>query len=95
MKSLVRWGTTMGLIASPLLTSWLGKVTKVLALPEADIVKLLQSVPVFTITTEEGGPLVATVENNQKVTQVFMSLKDADGFLDKLRKLQPDVGYKV
>ncbi len=95
MKSLVRWGTTMSLIASTLLTSWLGKVPKVLALPEADIIKLLQAVPVFTITTEEGGPLVATVENNQKVTQVFMSLQDADGFLDKLRQHQPDVGNKV
>ncbi len=80
MKSLIRWSATLGLLGSTVLTSWLGQIPKALALPEADVVKVLQGVPVFTITTQEGGPLIATLEDNQKVTQVFMSQQDADTF---------------
>ncbi|MGB5596874.1 MAG: Tic22 family protein [Crocosphaera sp.] len=95
MKSLIRWSATLGLLGSTVLTSWLGQIPKALALPEADVVKVLQGVPVFTITTQEGGPLIATLEDNQKVTQVFMSQQDADTFLAKLKANQPDIGDKV
>ncbi|EAZ92213.1 Tic22 family protein [Crocosphaera chwakensis] len=95
MKSLIRWSATLGLLGSTLLTSWFGQVPKALALPEAEVIKVLQGVPVFTITTEEGGPLIATLEDDQKVTQVFMSQEDANQFLAKLKANQPEIGNKV
>lgn len=95
MKSLIRWSATLGLLGSTLLTSWFGQVPKALALPEAEVVKVLQGVPVFTITTEEGGPLIATLEDDQKVTQVFMSQQDANKFLAQLKEKQPEIGNKV
>ena len=95
MKSLIRWGATLGLLGSTVLTSWLGQIPKALALPQEDVIKVLQGVPVFTITTEEGGPLIATLEDDQKVTQVFMSQQDANNFLANLKTNQPDIGNKV
>ncbi|MEA5510070.1 Tic22 family protein [Crocosphaera sp. UHCC 0190] len=94
MKSLIRWSATLGLVGSTLLTSWLGHLPKALALPEADVLKVLQ-IPVFTITTADGGPLIATLADNQKVTQVFMSQQDADTFLGKLKEAQPDLAKQV
>ena len=94
MKSLIRWSATLSLLGSTLIGTWFAQMPKVLALPEADVVKVLQGVPVFTITTEEGGPLIATL-NDQKVTQVFMSQEDANRFLSQLKQNQPEIGNKV
>lgn len=94
MKSLIRWSATLSLLGSTLIGTWFAQMPKVLALPEADIIKVLQGVPVFTITTEQGGPLIATLDD-QKVTQVFMSREDANRFLTKLKEDQPEIGNKV
>ncbi|MGK7956560.1 MAG: Tic22 family protein [Crocosphaera sp.] len=94
MKSLIRWSATLGLLGSTLIGTWFTQMPKVLALPEADVIKVLQGVPVFTITTEQGGPLIATLDD-QKVTQVFMSQDDANQFLATLKENQPDIGNKV
>lgn len=95
MKSLLRWGTTLGLVGSTVLASWLGGNLKALALPEEAIVEKLQPIPVFTIADDKGVPLVAVVENEKKVTGIFISQKDATEFLDKLKKDNPEVGNKV
>ncbi len=94
MKSLIRWSATLSLLGSTLIGTWFAQMPKVLALPEADVVKVLQGVPVFTITTEQGGPLIATLED-EKVTQVFMSQEDANKFLAQLKENQPEIGNKV
>merc|ERR1712178_291800 len=85
MKSLIRWSATLSLLGSTLLGTWSAQMPKVLALPEAEVIELLQGVPVFTITTEDGGPLIVNLED-QKVTQVFMSQEDANRFLAQLQK---------
>lgn len=95
MKSFIRWSATLGLIGSTLLGSFFAQPSQVFALPEADIVKVLQDVPVFTITDEQGGPLIAVVGDNQKVTQVFISQQDAQKFLAELQKSKPDLAKKV
>ena len=94
MKSLIRWSATLSLLGSTLLGTWSAQMPKVLALPEAEVIELLQGVPVFTITTEDGGPLIANLED-QKVTQVFMSQEDANRFLAQLQKNQPGIGSRV
>lgn len=95
MKSLFRWSATVGLVSSTLLASWLGGNLKALALPEQQIIEKLQGVPVFTLADEKGVPLVAVVENDKKVTGVFISQEDAKAFLQQLQKDNPEVAQKV
>jgi hypothetical protein len=59
------------------------------ALPEAQILEKLQKVPVFTITNKSGNFLQQSVGAAPKVslfTPVYMELKDAQFFLNKLKK---------
>lgn len=95
MKSLLRWGATLGLVGTTMLSSWLGGNLKALALPEETILEKLQPIPVFAIADDQGVPLVAVVENDQKVTGVFVSQKDANEFLAQLKKDNPEVGNRV
>ena len=80
MKALLRLGTTLGLIGTTALGTWLGATVQALALPTEDVVQILQGVPVFTIVDGQGAPLVAVGENDQKVTGVFISQKEANSF---------------
>lgn len=94
MKSLIRWSVTLGLVGSTVLTSWLGLVAKVLALPQDQIIKILQPVPVFTLVDAQGAPIVAVVENKQ-VAGVFISQQDAQEFFQKLQQQNPDLAKQV
>jgi hypothetical protein len=94
MKSLIRWTATLGLVGTTMLTSLLGSYSKALALPEEQIVKTLQSVPVFAIADDQGVPLIA-VEKEQKFTPVFISQQDAQNFFERLKKENPEVASKV
>ncbi|MEB3309083.1 MAG: Tic22 family protein [Snowella sp.] len=94
MNSLIRWGTTLGLVGSAVLTTVLGQTLKVLALPTEEVVKILQGVPVFTIADGQGAPLVA-VDNNKKITGIFVSQQEAQKFFQQLKKDKPDIASKV
>ncbi|MGI2905724.1 Tic22 family protein [Tolypothrix sp. VBCCA 56010] len=97
MKSLVRWGATLGLIGSTLLsTVFVGNVP-VLALTQQQVKEKLDSVPVFLIMNNQDIPLTSSVpagQNGQKpgfVTQVFMSAQEAQAFMNQLRnRKDPD-----
>ncbi|MBD2291665.1 MAG: Tic22 family protein [Microcystis sp.] len=95
MKSLIRWTATLGLVGTTMLTSLLGSYSKALALPEEQIVKTLQSVPVFAIADDQGVPLIAVGEKEQKFTGVFISKQDAQNFFERLKKENPEVASKV
>lgn len=95
MKALLRFGTTLGLIGTTTLATWLGAIGSALALPTEEVVKILQGIPVFTIVDTQGAPLVAVGENNQKITGVFISQKEANTFFQQLKKQNPDVASKV
>jgi hypothetical protein len=95
MKSLARWSTTIGVVGSTILASWLGLVSTVLALPQEQIVKTLQPVPVFTIADEQGAPLVAVGQDNKKITGVFISQQDAQKFFQQLQQQNPELAKKV
>ncbi len=95
MKALLRLGTTLGLIGTTALGTWLGATVQALALPTEDVVQILQGVPVFTIVDGQGAPLVAVGENDQKVTGVFISQKEANSFFEQLKKQKPDVAAQV
>jgi hypothetical protein len=95
MRSLIRWTATIGLVGSTFLSSLLGTYNKALALPEDQIVKTLQFVPVFAIADDQGVPLIALGEKDQKITGVFISQQDAQQFFDRLKKEKPDLAGKV
>ncbi|MBK1989704.1 hypothetical protein A0J48_019565 [Sphaerospermopsis aphanizomenoides BCCUSP55] len=91
MKSLVRWGLTLGLISSTLLGSVAAINSPVLALSEQQIKDKLDSVPVYLITNDKGLPLSRTVpaQNGQPsttVTGVYMSRQEAMAFIKELQK---------
>jgi hypothetical protein len=90
MNSFIRWG----LVGGAVLTTLVGQTLKVLALPTEEVVKLLQGVPVFTIADAQGAPLVA-IDNNKKVTGIFVSQQEAQKFFQQLKKDKPDIASKV
>lgn len=91
MKSLVRWGATLGLIGSTLLSTVMVGSLPVLALSEQQIKEKLDSVPVYLITNDKGLPLSRTLpeQNGQKnsgsVTGVYLSRQEAQTFINELR----------
>ncbi|MGL5808235.1 MAG: Tic22 family protein, partial [Xenococcaceae cyanobacterium] len=84
MKSFIRFGATLGLVGSTFLGAWGSLDLKALALPQEQILQKLKPVPVFTITDQQGAPLVASGENNAKVAGVFISQQDAQNFVSQL-----------
>ncbi|OKH26027.1 hypothetical protein NIES593_02820 [Hydrococcus rivularis NIES-593] len=94
MKSLIRWSATLGLVGSAILGVGFGQAAKVLALPQDQIVKTLQPVPVFTIVDAQGAPIVRQHENKQ-VTGVFISQQDAQKFFQQLQQQNPELAKKV
>lgn len=98
MKSFIRWSATLGLIGGSVLGSALAGNMQALALPQDQIVKKLDSVPVFTITDPKGAPLVASVNNGDKkgsIAGVFISQHDAQAFIERLKKDNPDLAKNV
>lgn len=95
MKSLVRWGATLGLVGSTLLGTVFGVNVPVLALSEQQIKEKLDSVPVYLITNDKGLPLSRALpdgQNGQKgggsVTGVYMSRQEAQAFITELQKVK-------
>ena len=99
MKSFVRWSATLGLVGSAILGSLFTGNLQALALPEAQVLEKLKPVPVFTVTDAQGAPLVASVPNGDNKTAsvagVFISQKDAQAFVDRLKTEKPDLGKTV
>ncbi|MBD2693075.1 Tic22 family protein [Anabaena catenula] len=91
MKSLVRWGATLGLVGSTFFLSVVGISLPVQALSEQQIKDKLDSVPVYLITNDKGLPLSRNLpdgQNGQKggsVTGVYMSRQEALAFIKELR----------
>ncbi len=99
MKSLVRLSAVLGIVASSLVGPSL-KDMSALALSEKEVLQKLTPVPVFTITDQNGSPLVASIkregdEGNASVAGVFISKSDADAFVDKLKGENPDLAATV
>ncbi len=96
MKSLVRWGTTLGLVGSTLLATVLSGSIPALALSEQQIKEKLDSVPVWLITNPQGLPLSRQLPEAQgkkvgTVTGVYMSRQEAQAFIKELQAVKnPD-----
>ena len=105
MKSLIRWSTTLGLVGASVLSTGFNQF-KALALPNEQILEILNPVPVFTIANEQGVTLTLTVtpdeneasEENQEQSAVvvFMSHQHANDFINtKLKADNPELADNV
>lgn len=98
MKSFFHWSKTVGLIGGAIASAIFAGSLDALALTDAEIVEALGPVPVFTITDEAGAPLIAAPpdgEDGESITGVFISLQDAESFLNGLRENNPELAGAV
>jgi len=100
MKLLVRWSLTLGLAGSVMFAGILGiNHPQALALPQEQVVKTLQEVPVFTLTNPKGEFVVISRKNGAKtISQIgfFISKKDAQTFLEnRLKKENPQLASTI
>lgn len=103
MKSLVRWGVTLGLAGSVIFGGVPGisnnNNMQAIALPQDQVVKTLQEVPVFTLTNPKGEFVVISRKAESKtISQIgfFISKQDAQKFLDvRLKKENPQLANGI
>lgn len=94
MKSLIRWSAKITVASSALLGALLLNGLSVLALTPEQITQKLGPIPVFTLTDDKGAPLVSNPPQGQKanpISRVFLSQKDAQDFLARLKAEKPDL----
>lgn len=97
-KSIIRWGFKLSLVSSIVLGTFLASGVRVLALTQEQVMERLRSVPVFTLGTDQGSPLLAVPtegENRNPIASVFMSREDAQAFLDNLKTRDPETAEGV
>ena len=92
---LSQWSKTLGIAGGVLLGSAMIGNSVAIALPEAEVLKKLDPVPVFTIADEQGAPLVREVENQGKIAGVFISQNDANKVVEEIKKQNPELAEKV
>ncbi|MBW4658863.1 MAG: hypothetical protein KME15_09320 [Drouetiella hepatica Uher 2000/2452] len=94
MNSLIRFGTTIGLVGSVLASSFFMDSPRALALPQEQVMQSLQTVPVFALMNSEGGILLATPSqgtDRTPVAGIFMDGQAAQNFLNGLKESNPQV----
>lgn len=96
MRSLIRWSAALGVFAGSVIGTMMAGNLAAFALSQEQILERLRSVPVFTVTDENGSPLVAAPESTTEgadagtpVAGVFISQDDAESFLNNLRSQNP------
>lgn len=98
MKLLARSLAVLSLVGSTILGPSLMGDMRALALPPEQILQKLRPVPVFTITNQEGAPLVASISDgndNSSVAGVFISRSDAENFVNQLTQRNPELANSV
>jgi nickel transport protein len=97
MKSLVRLGAILGIVGCTLLGPSPGKMSA-LALPEPQILEKLREVPVFMITDGQNSFVITSVPKqgegqtgNASLARIFISQKDAQAFVDRLKTGNPQL----
>ncbi|MDB9453002.1 Tic22 family protein [Dolichospermum circinale] len=100
MKSLVRWGVTLGIAGTVIFAGISGiNNSQALALPQEQVVKTLREVPVFTFVNSQGKFLIISRKNQSKtISEIgfFISKQDAQKFLEgKLKKENPQLASTI
>ncbi|NEO88223.1 MAG: hypothetical protein F6J87_28790 [Spirulina sp. SIO3F2] len=95
MRSLIRWTVKLGVMSSAVLGTWFITSLPAWAIPRDEMLKILESVPMFAITDPEGAPLVQNLDQNRGLVNVFLSPSQAQTLLEELRAQKPEVGNRV
>ncbi|MEM8639428.1 MAG: Tic22 family protein [Cyanobacteria bacterium P01_G01_bin.54] len=95
MRSLLRWTAKFGVISSAILGTWLATSLPTWAIPRADLLNMLKTVPMFVLTDLNGAPVVQNLGNQQSLVQVFLSPSAAETLLTQLRAQSPEVGRQA
>lgn len=95
MRSLLRWTAKIGLVSSAILSTWLSTSLPAWAIPRADLLKMLETVPVFVLTDPDGAPVVQNLRDDRGLVNVFLSPLTAEELLTELRSQRPEVGAQV
>lgn len=92
MKSFFQNLTKTGLAVTTIFGSTVLSMSQVFALPQAEVVEKLSPVPVFSLTNDEGDPLLFQVNNNPNTARmnVFVSPQDAQNFINTLKQQNPE-----
>ena len=79
MKTLIRWGVTLGLVTGAILYSAFNQPRPVFSLPQEEIFKLLRGIPVFMLVDDKNIPLGGKVDektmDNAKSRRIRRSVK--------------------
>ena len=90
-KSLLTKIQSLTLIGTTVLGCWFSQTAKTLALPQEKINQKLSQIFVFTISNDEGVPLVGKDDKTGKlITPIFIAKKEAETFVADLKKKNPD-----
>ncbi|MFN4195009.1 MAG: Tic22 family protein [Thermosynechococcus sp.] len=98
MKRLAHLGVLAGLVSSLWLAPALSRYDIATALPEEQVLRILNNVPVFMITNDKGEPLTVEMPSPQdqskkiQVFTFFINQQDAQTALNSLKTQQPEVG---
>jgi hypothetical protein len=101
MKLFHRCSSTISLLGTTILGGALIATSPAQAIPEAQVIAKLQTIPVYVITDDKGTIVEARVNAQGKTpapvsTGVFFSDRDAQSFIDKnLKPQQPDLSKVV
>ena len=97
MKSIIRWGLTLGILINPITNLSLMQPTPVVALPKSAIVDFLSGVPVYSVINQQGSPVGRQLDNGSVVTPVFMSRREAEALLTELRRIDSEAAssYRI
>jgi Tic22-like family len=90
MKQVLVGGILIGLIGSTVLAS-----SVVQAIPDTQILKKLQGVPVFALTDKNGSPLREGDAVKKSYVSAYLSSQDAQAALKKIGQDQPDLGKQL
>ncbi len=98
MKRLAHLGVLAGLVSSLWLAPAISRYDIATALPEEQVLRILNNVPVFMITNDKGEPLTFEMPNPQdrnkkiQVFTFFVNQQDAQTALNTIKTQQPEVG---
>ncbi|MBE9229972.1 hypothetical protein IQ264_31725 [Phormidium sp. LEGE 05292] len=100
MKSIFRKGASLAIVGATLLSSLVIGSLEALALTQEQILQKLAPVLVFTINNENGQTVIREIRNQQqnrtaKVAGIFISQKDAQAFLDKMKTENPQLANNM
>ncbi len=95
MKSLMRWGSKLGIVGAAIAGSLFINTLELLALPKEQVIEKLRNVPVFAITDSQGSPLVVSEKDGKTIAGIFISQTDAKKFVENLKSNNPQLAKKV